>query len=147
MKNTWVYIGGPVTAHLDNLNSDFFSFYINIGKLVDGLGLKAYVPHIDIFDRSKYGENNVPSDYIYRACIQAVSNADLMIAYVGNTSLGVGMELEAATHNGTKIILLSQPDDKVSHMVTGSPNIIEHILFDNFDDAIAKLKPILTQFV
>lgn len=132
-----LYVAGPLT-HLKN--PEIKDLYVQIGEMAKGLGINAIVPHIDI----EQNADMVTPQFIYHADSKAVREADMMVAYVGETSLGVGMELEVANQNNTLFVLISEKGAHISRMVLGSPNLIKHIEFENSEDALAQLKEVFS---
>lgn len=136
MSQLSVYIAGPLT-HLKN--PEIKTLYSQIADLVRETGMKAIVPHIDI----EQSPDLVTPQFIYHADSKAVREADIMIAYVGETSLGVGIEIEVANNNNTLFILYSEKDARVSRMALGCPNLVKHLEFEQISDILDQLKPIL----
>ena len=134
------YVAGPLTHLKDPAIKDL---YIKIGDLLEAAGIESCVPHRDI---DQAVENPTP-DYIYSKCFDAVKNADLVVAYVGEPSLEVGLEVELANRFNSLVILLSEKDATVSKIVIGSPNVIDHIIFESPEDALNQLQPLLKKFV
>ncbi|MFH7027259.1 MAG: XRE family transcriptional regulator [Heteroscytonema crispum UTEX LB 1556] len=116
------------------------ALYKKIGLLCEEIGLKAYVPHLhtdpvnnpdisprEVFEKDKY----------------QVSMSDLVIAYLGSLSFGVGMELAYAETNKIPIILLYETGKRISRFPRGIPTVIAEIQFHNDEDALNQLKKIL----
>lgn len=131
-----IYVAGPLT-HLKN--EAIKDLYIKIGEMARELGIDAVVPHKDV----EQSPDLVTPQFIYHADTRAVREADLLIAYIGDTSLGVGMELEVANQNNTLFITFCEKDTRISRMVLGSPNLIEHIEFESIDEVLDHLRPTL----
>jgi 2'-deoxynucleoside 5'-phosphate N-hydrolase len=136
-----LYVSGPLT-HLKN--QEIKKLYEQIGTLGEAAGFKAHVPHLHS-DPFKHAD--LSSEVVYKHDKQKVTDADLMVCYVGETSLGTGMELEIAVQEKTLVVLLSEEGVKVSRMVLGSPAVIDHVTFTSFEDALAKLRDVFTKFV
>ena len=136
MKELSVYVAGPLT-HLKN--PEIKNLYVQIGALCRELGMHATVPHVDI----EQSHDLVTPQFIYHADSRAVRDADVMIAYVGETSLGVGIEIEVANQNNTLFITFAEKETRVSRMVLGSPNLIKHVEFERVADVVNSLRPLL----
>jgi hypothetical protein len=78
--------------------------------------------------------------------MQQIMSSDLLIAYVGTPSLGVGAGLECATAKGVPIILLYEKGARVSRIVRGIPTVIAGIQFSDCKDALTQLKSVLYQW-
>ena len=69
-----------------------------------------------------------------------VQNADIIIAYIGEPSLGTGIELEMAKNLEKIIIIHHEESQRVTRMARGIPGIIAHIMYKNFEDGVQKIK-------
>lgn len=136
-----LYVSGPLTRLK---NPDIKPFFEEIGALAETKGFSVHVPHL-YTDPIK--QANLPADEVYKIDSEQVRKADLMICYVGETSLGAGMEIEMANRYKTLVILISEHDIPVSRLALGSPNIIEHIIFSEKEEALQQLAESLTRFV
>ena len=72
-----------------------------------------------------------------------VSISDLVIAYLGSLSFGVGMELAYAENNKIPIILLYETGKRISRFPLGIPSVIAIIQFNDHEDALNQLKTVL----
>ena len=136
MNKLSIYVAGPLTHLKDPAIKDL---YVAIGKLAEELDIDAIVPHVNVEQHS----NLFTPQFIYHADRKAVREADVMIAYIGEVSLGVGVEIEIANQNNTILVTYSEEGTKISRMVLGSPSLIMHIEFKETDEVLAKLRPVL----
>ncbi len=81
---------------------------------------------------------------VYRRDIKALDESDLMIAYVGEPSTGVGIEIEHANKTGKSVVILYEEGKRVSRMLRGCPAVKEEIVFTSEEDAISKLRSYLS---
>ncbi|MEH2134079.1 MAG: nucleoside 2-deoxyribosyltransferase [Nostoc sp.] len=136
-----VYVSGALT-NVEN-PKESKALYKKIGLLCEEIGLQAYVPHLqtdpvnnpdisprEVFDQDKY----------------QVSNSDLVIAYLGSLSFGVGMELAFAETNKIPIILLYETGKRISRFPRGIPTVIAEIQFQDHEDALNQLKKVLAKW-
>jgi hypothetical protein len=56
---------------------------------------------------------------VYRADLQQLLSSDLVVAYIGSPSLGVGAELALAVRSHIPVVALQRPGDLVSRFVVG----------------------------
>lgn len=140
MSERWVYVAGPLTDMSEARRVVLRKFYEDIGRVCERNGLKAYVPHlasdpvqaahltpmeVDVLDRGK------------------VMGAVLVIAYVGEPSTGVGIEVEIANQAGIPVWLLYEQEKfnqrRVSRLVRGNPAAVNcpQIAFADFEVALA----------
>lgn len=136
-SNKIAYIAGAIT-HLGD--ESYLQWYEAIGKALEEHGYEAFIPHRDI-----HSPKHAPTEEIHPRNHQAAKQADLVIAYVGRPSTGVGMTLELAFNEGIRTILLSEKDATLSEMILSLPNVFEHIRFNNKDVAIEELMEVIAQ--
>jgi hypothetical protein len=77
--------------------------YEDIGQVCVRARIDAYIPHL-ISDPDK--NPTLSPREIYELDRGKVAEADLVIAYAGTPSLGVGMEIEIACENNVPVLLL-----------------------------------------
>lgn len=117
-----VYISGALTRLDDKKN--YRKIYEGIAAVCREFSFEVYVPHI-------YGDPitrpEIPPGDVWQKDHQEVSSSDVVIAYVGQPSLGVGAELEIARMACKDIILWKFSGEKVSRMALGNPSV-KHII-------------------
>lgn len=139
--NVNVYMSGALTG-IENPTA-VKAFYETIGLACQKLGLQAYVPHIAT-DPTQHPD--VTPRQVFETDKHQVSQADLVIAYLGVPSLGVGMELAYAEMNATPIILLYEESRRISRFPRGIPTVISEIQFSDYEDALAQLRTVLKEW-
>lgn len=140
-KKFMIYISGALTGIN---NQDLIkNFYEAIAKLCQNIGLQAYVPHLNT-DPVKHPF--VTPEEVFKTDKNQVIKSNLVIAYVGYPSLGVGMELAYAEANNIPVILLYEEQKNISRFPRGIPNKIFEIQFKNYEDALNQLKKILLTY-
>ncbi|WP_413172633.1 XRE family transcriptional regulator [Anabaena azotica] len=136
-----VYVSGALTDVENPIKTK--GFYEKIGLVCEEVGLQAYVPHLhtdpvnnpditprEVFDKDKH----------------QVSISDLVIAYLGSLSFGVGMELAYAENNQIPIILLYEAGKQISRFPRGIPTVIAEIKFHDYEDGLNQLKNVLLKW-
>ncbi len=131
------YIGGALT-HADEKQK---ILYKKISKLCENMGIEAYVPHVWGTDPVKHPD--VSPEDVWHINKRQVSSANIMIAFVGKPSLGVGAELEIARINNVKIIIWWFEGEKVSRMTLGNPGVIKKIEAEDEKDLFNRLEQTL----
>ena len=134
-KRKKVYISGALTGV--NRPTSLKEFYESIGKLCEGFNMNPYVPHLN---SDPVAHPDLSPKDVYEIDTREVSESDLVIAYVGVPSLGVGSEIEIARENEVPVILLYEKDERISRMIRGNPTIMAEISFTDFDDALQQLR-------
>lgn len=132
-----IYISGALTHADENKKL----VYEKISKICRTVCLNIYVPHLNGTDPIKHPA--ITPQEVWQKDHQEVASADLIIAYVGLPSLGVGAELEIARITNSDIILWWHKNEKVSRMALGNPAIIAQIEADDENDLYEKLNTVL----
>lgn len=141
MKMYKIYVSGALTDVKNPIETK--ALYEKIGLVCEEVRLQAYVPHLhtdpvnnpditprEVFDKDKH----------------EVSISDLVIAYLGSLSFGVGMELAYAENNKIPIILLYETGKRISRFPRGIPSVIAEIQFNDHEDALNQLKNVLLKW-
>jgi len=136
-----VYIAGELSG--STTPDERKKFYEDIVEVCKDCGLSAYLPHHHT-DPIKHA--HISPQEVYKKDYDMISNAKLIIAYVGRPSLGVGTELEIARNNNTGIILIFHKDDRVSRMARGNPGVKKIIQYESEEDALRKLRKYLQKY-
>jgi nucleoside 2-deoxyribosyltransferase len=136
-----VYISGALTG-IEN-PAITKAFYEAVGSLIEEMEFQVYIPHINT---DPIHNPDVSPRQVFETDKHQVSASDLVIAYVGYPSLGVGMELAYAEINAIPIILLYERDKEISRFPRGIPTVISEIQFQDYEDALTQLKSVLEQW-
>jgi nucleoside 2-deoxyribosyltransferase len=136
-----IYISGALTG-IENLTA-IKAFYVAIGSLCQEMGFQAYVPHLNT---DPINHPNISPRQVFETDKQQVSQSNLVIAYIGFPSLGVGMELAYAETNSIPIVLLYEIDRLISRFPRGIPTLLSEIEFKDYQDALAQLESFLKQW-
>jgi nucleoside 2-deoxyribosyltransferase len=108
------YISGALThvAQADNVRS----FYEDLAHACELEGGVPYLPHLSADPQAHPG---LSPENVYARDVAAVLESDLMIAYIGLPSLGVGAEIAMAAAARIPLIGVRRPGDVVSRFITG----------------------------
>ncbi|MBW4665215.1 MAG: nucleoside 2-deoxyribosyltransferase [Chroococcus sp. CMT-3BRIN-NPC107] len=136
-----IYISGALTG-IEEL-VEIKAFYEAIGALCKKIEMQAYVPHLNT---DPINHPNVTPRQVFELDKYQVSQSDLVIAYIGFASLGVGMELAYADTNSTPIVLLYEKNKHISRFPRGIPSTISEIQFIDYEDALMQLKIVLEEW-
>jgi hypothetical protein len=132
-----VYVAGELTRSANP--DEQKKFYEDIAQICREAGLSVYLPHQHT---DPISHPHLSPEEVYRKDYDIVANAKIIIAYVGQPSLGVGIELEIAKNNNIDIILIFRKDEKVSRMARGIPGV-KAIQYESQKDALNQLKKAL----
>src|SRR5919199_3353515 len=136
-----IYISGALTGI--EKSAEIKAFYEAIGSLGQEMGFQAYVPHLKT---DPTNNPDVSPRQVFETDKHQVSASDLVIAYLGFPSFGVGMELAYAETNAIPLILLYERGKNISRFPRGIPTVISEIQFSRYEDALAQLRCILEQW-
>lgn len=135
-----LYISGALTG-IDK-PIEVKAFYEAIALLCQKMEFEAYVPHLFT---DPINNPDVSPYEVFKNDKHQVSKSDLVIAYLGSPSLGVGMELAYADTNNIPVILLYEEGKHISRFPRGIPSVIAEIQFNSYEDALIKLETVLEQ--
>ncbi|BCL37716.1 nucleoside 2-deoxyribosyltransferase [Nostoc sp. MS1] len=136
-----VYISGALTDVKNLVQCK--ALYEEIGCLCQELGFQAYVPHKQT---DPINNPDISPREVFEQDKHLVSTSDLVIAYLGSRSFGVGMELAYAETNKIPIILLYETGKRISRFPRGIPTVIAEIQFNEHEDALSQLKNVLLKW-
>lgn len=108
------YISGPLQAAADIEQAR--RFYEILAKVCCSCGFEAYLPH-QRTDPVHHAHASARS--VFARDLEAVSAADLIVAYVGAPSSGVGAELGIAHERRIPVIGLCGPEGVASRFIEG----------------------------
>ena len=132
-KKKMVYISGALTGL--TAESSMKEFYERIAETTDkvcGIGT-AYVPHMNT-DPIKHPD--VTPEEVYQLDRQKVYASNLVIAYMGEPSFGVGAELQMANEKGIPILLLYEKGKGVSRLPRGMESVKGICEYSTEDEAL-----------
>jgi hypothetical protein len=142
-----VYIAGALTDMSSDKRELLRRFYESLADICREFGLEPYLPHQHADPETIKDLTPHRVDQLDRL---AVTQAYLVVAYVGITSVGVGIEIEIAHHANKPVVILAEKsrlDSRhVSRLVRGNPAVMAEIAFDDFEDAKFKLHGFLQTF-
>ncbi len=140
MKKVRAHISGIITNLAPDQKKRYLDFYDQLAAVCRKHGWQTFVPH-HFIDPQQFPASS-PTE-VYEREIRDLKEADVVIAYVGQPSLGVGIELEVARAQNAIVILLFETGAVVSRLVRGNPAVIHEIVFADFPDALKKLNGVL----
>ena len=138
--NRKMFVSGPLTG-LENPDI-IKANYDRLGQICDVFGMEPYIPHKHT---DPIAHPDVPAQRVYEVDRRHIRTSSLVIAYVGIPSLGVGQEIEIARQHGVDVVLLCERGRPLSRMTRGSPNVIAEIRFDDFEEALHRVRAILAR--
>lgn len=139
-----VYISGALinAARLDEARK----LYERLADACVSAGCEAYVPHQHA---DPVRDPHLSNAEVATRDLAEVTAADVLVAYVGEPSLGVGAEVAIALAAGKRVLLLAEADRKVSRFLLGLaelyPSQSDVLRYKSIDEATAWLTAALTR--
>lgn len=132
------YISGSLTGWDDR--TALRKFYEGIADKCREYGIAPYLPHKHT-DPMEHPD--LTPQRVYQINSHAIESSQIVVAYVGVSSLGVGAEIELANRLNIPIILLYEHGTHVSRHIRGTPNIMAEVEFTDIQDCLEKLGEVL----
>jgi len=124
-----VYVSGALSGLSGQELARVIVIYDQIARAAEESALGAYLPHRS---PTAPGSKMEPSA-VWRTDFLMVTEAELVVAYIGVPSLGVGSEIEMARAANVPVILVCETDRlaHVSRLALGSPAVERVLAFEN----------------
>lgn len=143
-----VYVSGALTDVPTETRPKYIAFYEDLGRMINNLGLTAYVPHWNTDPVKHKDVTPRQVDLIDRT---AVTSAMLVLVVADNPSLGVGIEVEMAYHAGKPVVLLASSERVerrlISRLVRGNPSVTHEILYSTFEQGVQEAEAFIRHFL
>lgn len=108
------YISGAL-LNASNLNQSR-QRYEAFAEACERAGWQAYVPHRHA---DPVRDAHLTNSEVTSRDLDAIDTADVLVAYLGEPSLGVGAEIAIALHAGKRIVALAPDALRVSRFILG----------------------------
>jgi len=135
----YVYISGALSDLNPERRVELRTFYEKIGRLCDETGFAAHIPTF-MNDSDRSGHYESVDDYVRKH----ICGARLLIAYVGEPSLGVGVGIEIAHHANVPVWLLAEKakfdEKRISQLARGNPACRKGVVITFTDTAHAEMQ-------
>lgn len=92
------------------------ALYERFAAACEAAGVRAYVPHQHA---DPVRDRDLSSLDVATRDLEQVNAADVLVAYVGEPSLGVGAEVAIALAAGKRVLLLAERERRVSRFLLG----------------------------
>ena len=142
-----VYIAGSLTGHTAKDHPRLRRLYEQFADVCRQFGLEPYLPHQH--SDPELATRLTPSQ-INRIDRLAVTQAYLVVAYVGRPSTGVGIEIEMAYHANKPVVLVYEQSAldqrQITRLVRGNPAVVHEIAFTDTSDATTQLADFIKTF-
>ena len=124
-------------VYISGANKEIYEL---LGAEFERCGFTAYIPNQHTDPKKNAG---IKPDKIYQTDYRKIIESSLLVAYVGEPSLGVGQEIQIASFNEVPILLVFEKEAKVSRMTLGTPGVKQTFKFETFEN----LKEWVRQFM
>jgi nucleoside 2-deoxyribosyltransferase len=134
-----IYFAGSIRGGRDDTN-----IYFGIIKKLSAYG-KVLTEHVGDLDLSDAGETKLTEKEICKRDLDWIQAADVVVAEITQTSIGVGYEIGFAEAHKKKVLVLyrPQPDKKPSAMIRGNTYVVFRE-YTNLDELDSILKEFLS---
>lgn len=131
----------PLTAYiscsLTHAAMERRALYEQVAHGIELSNITAYIPH-------KHSDPLRPETVweppvVYQNDRAAVQGSHLLVAFLDEPSLGVGMELQIAAYHGIPTIAVAREDARVSRMALGMPEIRALVRYHDMPDLLRQL--------
>ncbi len=132
-----IYICGALTFVPEQEKDELTQFFIDLARLCKEYGFHALVPGKKWLDR---GIPNPSSQQVYEVDKKEIRESVFMIAVLDYLSFGVGIELEICNANQIPVLALLRKENSISKITAGCPAIEQIIEYENYSDALQKVR-------
>jgi 2'-deoxynucleoside 5'-phosphate N-hydrolase len=143
MNTIKVYISGALKAAQDLESAR--TLYELTAACCESIGIQAHLPHKQT--DPVHGAHVPPRD-VFDRDVAALLSANVVVAHVGEPSLGVGAEIGLALAHGLRMILLWPQDTEISRFIRGMieayPEQIKSIPYASEADGLRDLVEVLS---
>lgn len=136
-----IYIAGPLTNLTDPERTK--AFYKDLAAVARTHGHEPYLAFLSGTD--PVANPAVSPRDVYERDIAELEKSDLIVAYAGEPSTGMGLEIEHAHQKGIPVCLLYEKGRSVSRMLRGCPAVKREIVFTDFANCLSLFDELLTK--
>lgn len=134
-----IFFAGPLTD-LKNPNKTK-GFYLKLARIAQKTGF-------DYFWAFQHGtdpnvERKISAQEVYKRDSTQLLKSNIMVAYIGEPSPGVGVEVEIAHTHDIPVCILYEKDRWTSRMLRGCPSIRKEIVFTSEKDCLEQFQKFL----
>lgn len=130
-----IFFAGPLT---DLKNPDKTkAFYRKLAQVARANNLHYYWAFLKGTDPIK--NPDVSPAEVYKVDTYQLKHSDIMVAYMGEPSIGTGIEIEFANTHRIPVYILYEKGKRVSRMLRGCPAVKKELVFASEKEAIRKL--------
>ncbi|WP_133065543.1 nucleoside 2-deoxyribosyltransferase [Niveispirillum lacus] len=140
-----VYVSGALKASRDLSRAR--ALYEEAARIVVDAGHQAYLPHQTT--DPLHNADASPAQ-VFQQDVLALMQADGVVAFLNEPSLGVGAELALCTQAGTRVLGLHNTDSDVSRFAVGlleahGGRLVQYDELENIEEAILRFLEDLTR--
>lgn len=134
-----IFFAGPLT---DLKNPDKTkAFYTKLAEVAQNHGF-------DYFWAFQHGtdpnvEHKISAREVYKRDKTELLKSDIMVAYIGEPSSGVGVEVELAHEHNIPVYVLYEKGRWTSRMLRGCPAVKKEVVFTDEPDALSQFASLL----
>lgn len=136
-----IFFAGPLTDLKNPVKTK--AFYRRLADIAVENGHHYYWAFLKGTDPIK--NPDVSPQEVYKVDTYQLKHSDCMVAYMGEPSIGTGIEIEFANTHHIPVYIMYEKGKRVSRMLRGCPAVKKEIVFTSQKDAFTKLNTLLSQ--
>lgn len=134
-----IFFAGPLTDLKDPAKTK--AFYRKLADVAVASGFHYFWAFLKGTDPIKNPE--VPPAEVYKVDTFQLLHSDFMVAYMGEPSIGTGIEIEFANTHHIPVYIMYEKGKRVSRMLRGCPAVKKELVYTSESDALQQLEVLL----
>lgn len=134
-----IFFAGPLTD-LKN-PTETKAFYRKLADVAIQNGFHYYWAFLKGTDPIK--NPDVSPAEVYKVDTYQLQQSDFMVAYMGEPSIGTGIEIEFANTHHIPVYIMYEKGKRVSRMLRGCPAVKKELVFTSEEDGLRQLDTFL----
>jgi nucleoside 2-deoxyribosyltransferase len=136
-----IFFAGPLTDLKNPKKTK--AFYRRLAGVARANGFHYYWAFLKGTDPIK--NPDVSPSEVYKVDTYQLLHSDFMVAYMGEPSIGTGIEIEFANTHNIPVYIMYEKGKRVSRMLRGCPAVKKEIVFTSEKDALKQLDTLLSR--
>lgn len=134
-----IFFAGPLTDLKHPIETK--AFYRRLARVARANGFHYYWAFLKGTDPIKNPE--VSPAEVYKVDTYQLNHSDFMVAYMGEPSIGTGIEIEFANSHHIPVYIMYEKGKRISRMLRGCPAVKKELVFTTEKDALTQLDGLL----
>lgn len=134
-----IFFAGPLTDLKNPTKTK--AFYHRLADVAKANGYHYYWAFLKGTDPIKNPE--VSPAEVYKVDTYQLRHSDFMIAYMGEPSIGTGIEIEFANTHHIPVYIMYEKGKRISRMLRGCPAVKKELVYTSENNALRQLGTLL----